>query len=109
VFANNKAIDLDHDKFSAKLYEQGDKPNEVDFNSSNLPHILKNCHLSVIVECIGIWFKKGRVGVTWKVNQMQISPFKYPLDYAIMESDDEGAVDYDEPYLFPEDQEFLKK
>ena len=87
--------------FTPKLYEAGKSPKEIDYNQSNLPIFLENRRLSVIIECIGIWFKKGKVGVTWKVNQMQLVQSKYPNKYAFIDSDE----DEDEPDLYPSDSD----
>ena len=89
-------------RFTSKLYEAGENPKEVDYSRSNLPLFLENRRLSVIVECIGIWFKKGKVGVTWKVNQMQLIPNKpNKYAYAFVDSDEEE----DEPDLYPSDND----
>ena len=70
-------------KFSCEVYN--DKKERVEL----VDVVGKGAQVQAIIKCNGIWFAGSRYGVSWRIEQMKVTPSKKLQGYCFIEESDE--------------------
>ena len=65
--------------FSAKIYHKKKQLNKIEQNT------LKNTNIKCVIKCNGIWIIGNKIGITWKVEIINIVSYFNLLGYSIVE------------------------
>lgn len=95
----NRDSEINTKFYSSVKNDQGDYPSlEANTDSDVTSLLKKNTHCRIVMDCVGLWYKGDKFGITWKMFQVKVfpdeprdnTPAKTVENYAFVESDSDS-------------------